>query len=139
MTSISFNLINRVKYQLCQSQKWQYHLCGDELCARPSNYVLRILQTNGIESFMAELCWFFINPAQMSTAVSRFKQVLRLGTFALNKTKLNCTCSTNISFLKKSSTKILYCNHKKYTISLSKWSKYPNSIREKTKHLELSK
>ena len=35
LTSISFNLINRVKYQLCQSQKWQYHLCGDELCARP--------------------------------------------------------------------------------------------------------
>ena len=34
LTSISFNLINRVKYQLCQSQKWQYHLCGDELCAR---------------------------------------------------------------------------------------------------------
>ena len=34
MTSISFDLINRVKYQLCQSQKWQYHLCGDELCAR---------------------------------------------------------------------------------------------------------
>ena len=34
MTSISLNLINRVKYQLCQSQKWQYHLCGDELCAR---------------------------------------------------------------------------------------------------------
>ena len=31
--SISFNLINRVKYQLCQSQKWQYHLCGDEKCA----------------------------------------------------------------------------------------------------------
>jgi hypothetical protein len=21
-------------YQLCQSQKRQYHLCGDELCAR---------------------------------------------------------------------------------------------------------
>ena len=35
LTNISFNLINRVKYQLCQSQKWQYHLCGDELCARP--------------------------------------------------------------------------------------------------------
>ena len=34
MTSISFTLINRVEYQLCQSQKWQYHLCGDELCAR---------------------------------------------------------------------------------------------------------
>ena len=28
LTSISFNLINRVKYQLCQSQKWQYHLCA---------------------------------------------------------------------------------------------------------------
>ena len=36
MTSISFNLINRVKHQLCQSQKWQYHLCGDKLCARHS-------------------------------------------------------------------------------------------------------
>ena len=34
MTSISFDSINRVKYQLCQSQKGQYHLCGDELCAR---------------------------------------------------------------------------------------------------------
>ena len=34
LTNISFNLINRVKYQLCQSQKWQYHLCWDELCAR---------------------------------------------------------------------------------------------------------
>ena len=33
LTSISINLINRVKYQLCQSQKWKYHLCGDELCA----------------------------------------------------------------------------------------------------------
>ena len=31
---ISFDLINRVKYQLFHSQKWQYHLCGDELCAR---------------------------------------------------------------------------------------------------------
>ena len=34
LTNISFILINRVKYQLCQSQKWQYHLCWDELCAR---------------------------------------------------------------------------------------------------------
>ena len=34
LTSISFNLINSVNYQLCQSQKRQYHLCGDELCAR---------------------------------------------------------------------------------------------------------
>ena len=34
LTNISFNLINRFKNQLCQSQKWQYHLCGDELCAR---------------------------------------------------------------------------------------------------------
>ena len=34
LTSISFNLINRVEYHLCQSQKWQYHLCGDQLCAR---------------------------------------------------------------------------------------------------------
>ena len=34
LTSISFNLINRVKYQLCQSQKWQYHKCEDKLCAR---------------------------------------------------------------------------------------------------------
>ena len=35
LTGISFDLINSVKYQLCQSQKRQYHLCGDELCARP--------------------------------------------------------------------------------------------------------
>ena len=28
LTSISFNLINIVKYQLCQSQKWQYHICA---------------------------------------------------------------------------------------------------------------
>ena len=34
LTSISLTLINRVEYQLCQSQKWQYHLRGDELCAR---------------------------------------------------------------------------------------------------------
>ena len=33
LTSFSFNLINRVKNQLCQSQKWQYQLCWDELCA----------------------------------------------------------------------------------------------------------
>ena len=34
LTNISFNWINRVKYQLCQSQRGQYHLSGDELCAR---------------------------------------------------------------------------------------------------------
>ena len=38
LTNISLNLINRVKYQLCQSQKSQYHLCGDELCARLLKY-----------------------------------------------------------------------------------------------------
>ena len=35
LISICFTLTNRVEYQLFQSQKWQYHLCGDALCARP--------------------------------------------------------------------------------------------------------
>ena len=48
LTSISYNLINSVKYQLCQSQKGQYHLCGDELFARlqkSSNLNSRLLAT----------------------------------------------------------------------------------------------
>ena len=48
LSSFSFNLINRVKIQLCQSQKGQYHLCGDELFARlqkSSNLNSRLLAT----------------------------------------------------------------------------------------------
>ena len=60
LTSISLNLINRVKYQLCQSQKWQYHLCGDELCARRilvSTTQYSTLRENPCVNWLISLTW----------------------------------------------------------------------------------